>query len=198
MISPEIVREYLNYNPDTGILVWKPRDRRYFKSSNQHKNWNGRYPGRPAGRVGTKGHRRIAINDTLFMAHRLAWLHFYGEEPPGMIDHINGDPDDNRINNLRAVTNAENCRNASLPKNNSTGRIGVSPYFFNGRTKYLARIRVDGKLKHLGYFNTVEEAGAARGRAEKEFGFHPNHGRPKSKAKIKSRGFASTRNSHAE
>jgi hypothetical protein len=193
MISASLVREYMSYNPETGVLVWLPRDRSHFKSSKQNANWNGRYPGKQAGRVGHKGYRAVAVNDRLFKAHRIAWLHFYGEEPVGQIDHINGDPDDNRISNLRLVTNTENCRNTTIPKNNSTGRIGVSPYFYNGRRKYLARIRVDGKLKHLGYFETVEEAGLAREGAEKEYGFHPNHGRPQSKAKIKSAGFRKSR-----
>lgn len=197
MISAALIREYLDYFPETGILIWRPRDRRHFKSSNQYKNWNSRYPGKRAGRIAGKGHRVVAINDKLYFAHRLAWLHFYGEHPSNMIDHINGDPDNNSIENLRVVTNVENSRNTSISKINSTGRTGVSPYFFNGRAKYVARIRVNGDLKHLGYFETVEEAAIARALAEKEFGFHQNHGRqkPKSQSPLRSRGFAKTRQS---
>lgn len=193
MITLDEVKTLLDYDLATGVFTWKERDRSFFTRDNQWRNWNARYPGTVAGSVGRKGYRTIAVLDSLHKAHRLAWLYVYGEWPSDQIDHINGDPDDNRIRNLRLVTNAENSRNTTIPKNNSTGRIGVSPYFFNGRSKYLARIRVAGKLKHLGYFETVEEASAARQRAEEEYGFHPNHGRPKSKAKLQSRGFDRTR-----
>lgn len=107
---------------------------------------------------------------------------------------INGDRDDNRIENLRDVTGAENARNRRLQADNATGRTGVTAYPFQGQLRFVARIRVGGKLHHLGYFATVEEAAEARRAAEIKHGFHINHGsRPKTRTPLKGRGFEKSR-----
>jgi len=193
MINQDLLRELFDYDAASGHLLWRFRDQKHFTAQNQYTTWNKRYSGNVAGRANERGYRTIAVFDKLYSAHRLVWLYVTGEEPQGQIDHINGDKDDNRISNLRCVSNAENCRNKSLSKRNSTGFTGVTPYFYNGRNLWVARIRVNGELKHLGYFDTPELAADARSQADIEYGFHPNHGRPSSKAKIRSRGFSQTR-----
>ena len=191
MIQPNEISEFLHYDEGTGVFTWKTRDRIYFTSANQWKNWNGRYPGSVAGTIGKKGYRTIAILDRLYRAHRLAWAYMTEEWPLNQIDHINGDRDDNRLVNLRPVTNEINGRNLSLQARSKSGRIGVTPYNYHGKNLWVARIRIQRELIHLGYFDTIEAASEARSQAEIAFCFHPNHG--KSKAKIHSRGFSRTR-----
>jgi hypothetical protein len=116
--------------------------------------------GRKAGAIGyveNHGYRRVKIEGIRYLVHRLVWLFFHGVMPENMIDHIDGNRDNNRVENLREVTNAENLQNQTKAMNtNLTGFLGVSfkPHF----NKYIARIRKDGKLTHLGSFNTAEEA----------------------------------------
>lgn len=191
MISQAILRELLRYNGLTGVFTWRRRARHHFTRSNQWRNWNARYPGTIAGRVGERGYRQIAVLDHLYAAHRLAWLYVYGNLPVQQIDHINGHRDDNRIANLRDVSNAQNAKNKRLAGWSSTGRIGVTEYRWNGTPKFVARIRVDGRLHHLGYFETIEAASMARASAEQRFGFQGTHGiYPKPKRRLQSRAFA--------
>lgn len=81
------------------------------------------------------------------------------------VDHINGKPNDNRIENLRIVTHEENMKNVKLPLNNISGHKGV--YYSKRENKWKATIRVDNKQCHLGTFNTKDEAIVARKDAEK-------------------------------
>lgn len=191
MLSAHQLREIIDYEPKTGVFLWKHRARSHFKSSNQWKNWNGRYPETVAGSLHVTGYRIIAIHDRLYRAHRLAWLYVYGEWPSNQIDHINGAKDDNRIENLRDVANAENAKNRRREGTSSSGRVGVTPYRRkSGGHCWVARIRVDGKLKHLGYFDTKQDAILARAKSEQEYCFSTW---PRSKAKIAGRGFQKTR-----
>jgi hypothetical protein len=99
----------------------------------------------------------------------------YGSFPPDQIDHINGVRYDNRIINLRAVTNTENCRNRALGNRNKSGHIGI---FYNKKTnRWLARIGGTDKRVHLGCFENKEDAIEARRIAEINYNYHPNHGR---------------------
>lgn len=101
------------------------------------------------------GYRRLKIHDTRFMAHRMAWLYVYGKLPEGDIDHINGNPGDNAIANLRDVShrvNMQNRRRNSLKS--KTGFLGVSMC----KGKFLASISHLGKSLKLGRFMTAEEA----------------------------------------
>lgn len=108
---------------------------------------------------------------------RVVYLHRAILCPPnGMqVDHINGDGLDNRRSNLRAVSAAENQRNKRINSNNTSGVAGVS--YAERDAVWMASIKVDGKGKVLGHFQTFDEAVAARKAAEVHYGFHPNHGR---------------------
>jgi hypothetical protein len=99
----------------------------------------------------------------------------YGSWPEDQIDHINGNKKDNRLENLRAVSNRENLRNKKIYKNNTSGTIGVS--FYKSKQGYQASIKINGKRKNLGVFKNKEEAIAARAAANIKYNFHENHGR---------------------
>lgn len=162
-------QELIAYNPETGIFTWKPRQGMNF--------WNAQRAGLEAGSRKSGRYVRINIGGNVFLAHRLAWLFITGSYPSQEIDHINGNKFDNRACNLRDVPHAANKRN--LPRNsaNTSGVTGVYRIKTSGR--WYAQIRTkDGINKHIGNFNTLEEAAAARKEAEKRYGFHPNHGRP--------------------
>ncbi len=125
--------------------------------------------------IDTQGYRVILIDGHQFKAHRLAWLYIYGEFPKKQIDHVNHDRSDNKISNLRDVTNQENHKNRGLNKNNTSGVNGVA--WNKQLNKWIAYIIVASKRKHLGVFVEMKEAVLARQKANKEYGFHFNHGK---------------------
>lgn len=113
--------------------------------------------------VGTKdpsGYFRAHLNSQRFLIHRAIWAMKHGEWPQGIVDHINGDPSDNRIINLRLANKSQNNANSSkAQKNNKLGVKGVS--FDKKSKKYRADIRKNYKRIHLGWYQTIEEASAA-------------------------------------
>lgn len=176
--TPDLLRQLLRYEPETGKLFWLERSPSLFQDSYRTAdgcaaNWNSRWAGKEAftSRMAA-GHLQGRIDYRAYLAHRVAWAIFYGEWPKGEIDHINHDGADNRIENLRDVSHAENLRNQSLRQNNSSGVTGVARI---GDVWY-ARIKQGGKLIHLGYFELFEDAVTARKDAEVRLGYHPNHG----------------------
>ena len=181
-LTAEIARELLTYNPDTGKLFWKERPAKYFKNPKYVKNWNSRHAGKEGFIVHKKRdsgifYKRGSIFSKHYYAHRIAWLIYYGEWPKKSIDHINHDRADNRIKNLRDVTHIENLKNCSLYSTNTTGYVGV--HFNKSLKKYSASAVVNSIKKHLGYYNTAEEAATAREIANINYNFHPNHGNSK-------------------
>jgi hypothetical protein len=150
-ITQARLKELLHYNPDTGEFTWRV------------KTNHGVNVGEVAGTVHTKGYRYIGLDGGHYVAHRLAFLYMEGRMPPGQVDHINRVRDDNRWSNLRAASGQENQWN-TVAKCNS--RLGMKGIYFNERLrKYTADIRVNGRTKHLGCFETVAEAKAARNTA---------------------------------
>lgn len=161
MPTQEELKSLLNYDDKTGVFTWR-------KSNGPVKS------GSTAGYVNEKGYILIGIKGKSYRAHRLAWLYFYGEMPSDDIDHINHDKLDNKISNLRVVSNQENHRNVKMSVANKSGYNGVS--FCNNRNKWIARISDGTKYLNLGYFVNKMDAVAARKSKEKELGYHPNHG----------------------
>ena len=145
----EYLRQVLDYNPDTGIFIWKHRP------NLMPKNNNARV-GKNAGSVNANGYLIIHIDGINYQAHRLAWAYIYNDIDIDQIDHINGAKSDNRICNLRKSTHGQNQQNRSKFKNNKSGFKGVS--FFKPLKKWRADLRVGKKLIYLGYFNTPQEA----------------------------------------
>jgi hypothetical protein len=142
-ITAQRVRELYDYNPDTGIFTTLPRPGTRAKTGSN-----------PSGKM-KAGYVRIAINRVMLLAHRVAWLHYYGEWPKQLIDHINGIKDDNRIANLRDVSDTINAQNIRKPRDGRSGILGVN---INAYGKISASIKYEGKHRHLGFFSSVEEA----------------------------------------
>lgn len=141
--------EYFEINKTTGIIAWKKKPAKTSKIK----------AGDTAGTIHPTGYIFVTLNRRRYLAHRIAWALHYGYAPMQIVDHINGDKHDNRIKNLRLVSRRQNIQNQRLPsKRSSTGHLGVSR-FKNG--KFRATINIDGKNKHLGSFNTIEEASDA-------------------------------------
>ena len=149
------------YDPDTGQFYWRV-DRGYrIKAGDKTGSKNGR------------GYVQLNVDGKHYYAHRVAWLIMTGEWPNEVIDHINGDPSDNRWENLRSATHAQAHQNIKVYKSNSTGLVGA--YKADGR--WVSMISVNGKRLHLGSFNTIEEAARAYINAAKKFhgGFNNLH-----------------------
>ena len=141
--TPERLREVLTYDAETGDFFWLVATAQRVRV------------GDVAGGIHPSGYRQIVVDGRLYMAHRLAWFYIYGAWPTNQIDHINGDRADNRLANLREATNAENSQNQRHPSaNNQSGFLGVS----KDRSRWKARIMVGGRHRHLGYFDSPEEA----------------------------------------
>lgn len=146
MITQDQLKHHLHYDPSTGLFSWlNPTSNRVSKGQAAgvlNRALNCIY-------IGLFGKRH--------KAHRLAWLYVYGVWPSGIIDHINGDSTDNRIENLREVdkrTNGQNQRKAH--KDSRTGLLGVT--FDKRKQKYVASIKYSGKRHFLGNYLTPEEA----------------------------------------
>lgn len=140
-------RELLDYEPATGVFRWRVKPRK------------GVHVGDRAGGMISLGYRAIRIDGRRYLEHRLAWVWFFGEQPPSELDHINGCPGDNRIANLRAATSAQNKQNTRSRAGSRSGLKGVS--WIAARAKWRAEIRANGRALHLGYFENPEQAHAA-------------------------------------
>lgn len=173
--SVELLRKLLRYDPETGELLWRSRDVSLFKAEHDCNAWNARFAEKPAGGIDGNGYTLVRLLGRRSGLHRIAWAIHHGAWPADQIDHINGDTADNRIVNLREVTNQENGKNQKMPCNNTSGVMGV--HWYKPGAKWQARIMVDGKYISLGYFDSIEDAAAARAKAEIKYGFHTNHGR---------------------
>lgn len=135
------LKEVLHYSPETGEFVWKVR-------------LSARTPaGSKACISPSRGRHRICIGGVLYFAHRLAWLYVYGEFPNATIDHIDRNPANNRINNLRVASDQENKGNMP-PRSNPQPYRGVHQRI----NRYIAQITYKGKSLYLGSFGCPVEA----------------------------------------
>lgn len=179
--SQEVLRQLLDYNADTGALTWRERGVEWFnpapaaRRTAQHvcETWNTRYAGTPALHcVPSHGYRTGALLGGSFRAHRVCWKWAYGTEPE-MIDHINGDTTDNRIENLRSVSNQINSQNQKRRPDNVSGIPGVRLHM----TDRSARWHVSFDKRYRGSFRCWAQAVALRRKLQAEAGYHKNHGR---------------------
>ncbi len=156
MITQEYLQSLYHYDKNTGIFT------RLISRNKRHK------VGEIAGTKNFEGYSVIIIDGISYRAHRLAWLYIYGSMPKNQIDHINGIKDDNRICNLREVSNAENQQNrVNLNKNNKSGVTGIDMR----KGKYRVRICIDYKSIHIGEYKNIEDAKVALYEAKRKL--HP-------------------------
>lgn len=138
-ISRERVAELVEYRD--GNLYWKVDQGRVKK---------GMLAGCVCGR-----YRKVMLDKKLYSVSRVIYFLHHGDLPE-VVDHINGNTQDNRIVNLRGCTQAENVRNASTPCTNSSGIKGV--YWHKRDKRWLVRLSINGKTKYFGSFADKEEA----------------------------------------
>jgi len=137
----KLLKEYISYSPESGEFTW-------IKSPSAAV---------PVGsKTGFKGDRyaRIQFKGKQLLAHRVAWFFTYGEVP-SMIDHINGDPFDNRLCNLRASNAFLNSRNR---ESHRKGKL-FGAHLIRG--KYHGSFSREKKVYFVGVFDSEKEASAA-------------------------------------
>lgn len=153
------LRAIFDYMPEGGVLIWKHR-------KDKSSQWNGRYAGKAAGSV-SHGYRQTKVNGKKRLVHRIVWVMAYGQIPDSMIiDHIDGDGLNNRLDNLRVVTNAQN----QLNRKADVGRKFKGVY--QTKRGYKAEITHQGNRIYLGVFKSDLEAAKAYDKKAKEL-----HGR---------------------
>ena len=131
--------------------------------------------GDKVGSLNSCGYLGVQIKRKHYQVHRIIFEMTYGPIPNGMeIDHINHNRQDNSPTNLRLVTHRQNQRNQSKSTKNTSGIVGVS--WKSDRKKWHAQIRVNGKTKHLGFFENIADAAIARKNANASHKYHENHG----------------------
>lgn len=179
-VPAALVARLLRYEPETGKLFWRQRTPDMLEGLSRDgptacKAFNQRSAGKEAMTAVRRGYRVGNIFSRTYSAHRVIWAIVTGDWPEGDVDHIDGDRTNNRLANLRDVSRQENLRNGGKLPSNSTGVTGV--YRNTHTTKFSAKISVNNKSVHLGYFETIEAAAKARAEAEVRYGFSPRHGR---------------------
>ena len=168
-IDIDYLCQRLRYEPETGKLYWLDYE-------GMPNNWRARFSGKEAfTAVDSKGYKHGKLDGSLFRGHRVIWALHHGEWPIEQIDHVNGVRTDNRVSNLRAVSNRENQRNSKMSSRNTSGVCGV--YWHKSLSKWVARINTSGKREFLGHFDIIEEATKVRKEAEVKYSYHENHGR---------------------
>jgi hypothetical protein len=153
MLTLKRLKALLIYDPETGVFYWAA-----------HRGGLARV-GSVAGTNGAQGYTHIRVDGRQHRAHRLAWLYVHGYWPSDQIDHVNGVRSDNRISNLREASNAENQQNTRRTRTCSSGAIGID--WCKKSRKWRARIRHNKSLIHVGLYNLLEDAVAARAEAKK-------------------------------
>lgn len=145
-LTLEKLKQYIHYNPETGIFVW-------LRTTTQRVKLGG-----VVGSKMANGYLDTCVCGRRFLLHRLAWWYMTGEMPVGDIDHIDGVRANNRFSNLRDVSRSTNLENQRNPKtHNKSGFLGVTP---DPRKPgwFVAQIGVNGKRIHLGRHGSAEAA----------------------------------------
>lgn len=154
-ITAELVRSLFIYDPKTGVFI------------NRINRGTRAKSGKKTGKIKPHGYVTLCIDGKEYYAHRIAWLYMTGQWPTKDIDHKDRSKTNNSWENLREATGTQNNANSSIRSNNTTGVKGV--IYIASKNKYRAKIKHNYKWKHLGYFNTIQEAAAAYTTAAKLF-----------------------------
>lgn len=179
--SPDSLRRLLRYDCETGKLFWRARNSSQFYNDNGRAEasalmWNDRFAGQMAGTMEDGGYTRLYVNHRNQLSHRVIWAMAYGEWPRGQIDHIDHDRSNNRLENLRLVSERGNSRNRRLSGRNTSGINGVC--WDIDLSKWRAQIVIERRCVYLGVFASKADAERARKSADVSYGFHANHGAP--------------------
>ena len=153
-ISIDRLKEVLSYCPDTGAITWKSKMNRRI------------VVGTLAGSKDKKGYLHLEVSGVRLLGHRVAFAISYGIWPE-IVDHINRDPSDNRLSNLRASDKSLNAQNQCL--NKTRGKHGRGVSFDKKSQRYLSSIHVHGKTYRLGSFQTADDAHGAYAIAKAEY-----------------------------
>ena len=152
----------VTYNPETGAFTRVP---------SRYTQWKARVC-----KTRDKDNYIIMkVYGTMYRSHRLAFLYMTGKFPVDQVDHRNGIEDDNRWENLREADNHIQQHNRKKGVKNTSGYIGV--HLNRKSNKYHATMRVDGNKIFLGGFDKIEDAVAARKKADVKYGYSKNHGK---------------------
>ncbi len=156
-LTADRLREVFAYDPETGIFT------RLVKTGGRSR----------LGYAGTKHHAgglTIRIDNYQYEAHRLAWLYVHGRWPALFLDHVDGNRANNRISNLREATTSQNMQNLKRARSdNVSGFLGVA--WNCAARKWVASIRTNGKLTHLGCFDEAAKAHEVYVKAKRQL--HP-------------------------
>lgn len=170
-----LLTQLLDYDPKTGILLWRSRPPEMFSAIRYQTQWNTRYAGQQAFTATNRyGYKVGAVNNKVYRACRIIIKLVYNLDPEN-VDHIDGNRQNDSLENLRPITARENQLNMRRGKANNSGIIGVC--WDKQRQKWTATITVHRKTINLGRFDDKQEAIQIRQQAEKDHGFHANHGR---------------------
>lgn len=151
MVQEEVVKLYNEV--DSKVYV-KDCSGLYWKANHKAAGWEDEF-----------GYLHIRLGKKLYLAHRLIYLYYTGELPP-LVDHIDRNPRNNHIDNLRGATKKLNAINSGIPINNTSKVKGVSWNKNSG--KWTAQIKNDGVKIHLGSYSSLSDAVVARKIAEEE------------------------------
>lgn len=148
--SPLPSREFLvarfSYDPETGLVT-------------RASGGRGKRAGELVGRRSQPGYLMTQVYGRPYLLHRVVWKIMTGCDPVEQIDHVNGNPSDNRWANLREASPHQNKGNRKISRNSKSGCKGVS--WKTNRNKWRAQIRYHGRQKHLGFFDDLDAAKAA-------------------------------------
>lgn len=165
------LKTLLEYNRESGELIWLPRKPELFNPKRQSKEhaancWNRQRAGKAAGTVSGDGHLQLRIFNKRYLAHRVGYAIHHERWPTGIVDHINGDPSDNRICNLRDATRSQNGANFQRTKRGHSRFIGVTYCKNSGVWK--ATAQKNGVRYNLGSFQSEKDAALAYDKKARE------------------------------
>lgn len=140
LVTPERLHHVLNYAPETGLFHWRNPPTKRVRA------------GAVVGCPNSAGYLRVMIDKRSYLLHRLAWLYVHSVWPADQIDHIDGNPLNNRITNLRESDQSQNMANARISTRNKSGVKGVS--WSKANQKWIVVV----KNQYLGGYDTKDEA----------------------------------------
>lgn len=159
---PEDIREYLRY--EDGKVYWTQKPCKKVRAGAEAGHFSK-----------SKGYRTILFRGVQYRTHRVIWFLVKGEQPTSILDHINNDATDNRIENLRPASMNQNQHNAKTRKDNTSGVKGV--YWHKPNKRWIARVKINNKYIHIGNFTDLNEAEQAVKEARQQIhGEYANHG----------------------